>query len=165
MTLSPFRSGDDTHRAVWHLGALVQFDATASQTDGRLAITRHTCRCGTAAPVHRHEHEDEIFIVLAGELTVHVAEQRFRVTVGSTVFAPRGLPHAYRVDSDVCRFLTVITPGGFEQWFAETGRPAESLSLPPAPTGAPDTVQLAAAAARHGVHILGALPPSATPGF
>jgi quercetin dioxygenase-like cupin family protein len=162
VTPSPLRSGDDVGRAVWHLGALIQFDATASQTDGRLAITRHTCRRGTAAPPHRHEHEDEIFIVLAGELTVHIEDQRFRVSTGATVFAPRGLPHAYRVDSDICRFLTLITPGGFEQWFAETGRPAESLSLPPAPTSPPDTTLLAAAAARHGVEILA---PSPRAGF
>ncbi|MEV6322866.1 hypothetical protein AB0M45_16965 [Nocardia sp. NPDC051787] len=70
---------------------------------------------------------------MAGELTVHVADQRVEVSTGSTVFAPRGLPHADRVDSEVCRFLTLITPGGFEHWFTETGRPAESLSLPPVP--------------------------------
>ncbi|WP_040785822.1 cupin domain-containing protein [Nocardia pneumoniae] len=158
MTVPPFCSSDDQHRAVWHLGALVQFDATASQTDGRFAITRHTCRRGTAAPLHRHEHEDEIFIVLAGELTVYVAGRWFHVRSGSTVFAPRGLTHAYRVDSQVCQFLSVITPGGFEQWFAETGRPAESLSLPPAPTSAPDTAELTAAAANLGVEILGPTP-------
>ncbi|MGY2093570.1 cupin domain-containing protein [Nocardia gipuzkoensis] len=158
MTLSPFSSNGDHDRAIWHLGSLVQFDATTDQTDGRSALTRHTCRRGTAAPLHRHQKEDEIFIVVAGELTVYVAGQWFHAKGGSTVFAPRGLPHAYRVDSPICQFLTVITPGGFESWFAETGRPAESASLPPEPTGPPDIGLLASAAARYDVEILGPIP-------
>ncbi|WP_280313371.1 cupin domain-containing protein [Nocardia abscessus] len=156
--MPPFCSSGDQDRAIWHHGSLVQFDATASQTDGRFALTRHTCRRGAAAPLHRHEREDEIFIVLAGELTVYVAGRWFHVRSGSTVFAPRSLPHAYRVDSHVCEFLTVITPGGFESWYAETGRTAESLSLPREPIGPPDIGLLASAAADHGVEILGPTP-------
>ncbi|MBF6338215.1 cupin domain-containing protein [Nocardia abscessus] len=162
MTLSPVRSGDNADRAVWHLGALIEFDATAEQTGGCFAVTRHTCRHGTAAPLHRHEREDEVFIVLAGELSVHIAGHWFRVPTGSTLFAPCGVPHAYRVESPVCRFLAVITPGGFEQWFTDTGTPAETLSLPPAPTEPPDVALLVSAAARHNVEILGPTPDPAS---
>ncbi|MGY2093473.1 AraC family ligand binding domain-containing protein [Nocardia gipuzkoensis] len=95
---------------------------------------------------------------MAGELSVYVAGKWFHARSGSTVFAPRGLPHAYRVDSQVCQFLTVITPGGFEQWFVRTGRPAERLSLPSEPDGPPDIALLTSAAADHGVEILGPTP-------
>ncbi|MGK8508122.1 cupin domain-containing protein [Nocardia asiatica] len=158
MTWSPVRSGDNAHRAIRHLGALIEFDATTEQTGGALAVTRHTCRLGTAAPLHRHDNEDEVFVVLNGELSVHIAGRWFRLPAGTTLFAPRGVPHAYRVESQVCQFLTVITPGGFERWFTATGTPAETLTLPPAPPGPPDFALLVTAAARHGVDILGPTP-------
>lgn len=159
----PFQATDDVSRAVWHLGALMQLRLTGEQTDGRFALTEHRCRRGTAAPLHRHALQDETFIVLEGELAIHIDGTDFRAAPGSITFAPRGLPHFYQAESEECRFLALITPAGFEQWFVETGEPAGDLSLPPIPDSPPDVGALIAAAARYGVEILGP-PPNTTAG-
>ncbi|MGV0771424.1 cupin domain-containing protein [Mycobacterium syngnathidarum] len=150
-----FQAVDDVSKAVWHLGALVQFRITGEQSGGRFALTEHRCRRGAAAPLHRHELPDETFIVLEGELRIHIDGSLFRAEAGSTTFAPRGLPHSYQVDSDDCRFLALIMPAGFEQWIVETGQPAGDLSLPPITNSPPDVGALTAATARYGVEILG----------
>ncbi|MCP2280828.1 cupin domain-containing protein [Nocardia amikacinitolerans] len=160
MADAPFRNTDDLDRAIWHFGSLIQFDATAEQTGGRFAITRHTCLSGTAAPLHRHTREDELFIVVHGRLDIHIDGRRYHAAAGSITYAPKGLPHAYRAVSPTCQFLTLIAPAGFEQWFTETGTAAASLALPPTPTGPPDITALTAAAARRGVEILGPPPSS-----
>ncbi|NKY60712.1 cupin domain-containing protein [Nocardia flavorosea] len=159
----PFQATDDVSRAVWHLGALMQLRLTGEQTGGRFALTEHRCRRGTAAPLHRHALQDETFIVLEGELAIHIDGRDFRAGPGSVTFAPRGLPHFYQAESEECRFLALIVPAGFEQWFVETGEPAGNLSLPPIPDSPPDVGALIAAAARYGVEILGP-PPNMTAG-
>ncbi len=46
------------------------------------------------------------------------------------MFAPRGIPHAFRIKSPVVRSLTVCTPSGFEEWFRQLGELAQSFELP-----------------------------------
>ncbi|MBF6180797.1 cupin domain-containing protein [Nocardia otitidiscaviarum] len=159
----PFQAADDPTRAVWHQGALVQLRVIGAQTGGRFALTEHLCGRGAAAPLHRHTMQDELFLVLDGELSITVDGNRFRARSGSITFAPRGLPHCYHVESDRCRFLALITPAGFEQWFVDTGLPAGDLSLPPTHTSPPDVAALISAAARYGVEILGPPPSVAGP--
>ena len=78
---------------------------------------------------------------------------------------PRRLRHAYVVTSATARFLTLHTPGGFEQFAAEVGQPAQALTLPPEPAGPPDLAALAQAAAGHGITILAPPPqPQIRPG-
>jgi hypothetical protein len=77
---------------------------------------------------------------------------------GTVAVLPRRLRHAYVVTSATARFLTLHSPAGFEQFAAEAGRPAQTLTLPPPPAGPPDFAALAQAAARHGITIL-APPP------
>ncbi|OQO92455.1 hypothetical protein B1813_09665 [Saccharomonospora piscinae] len=154
---APFQTTHADTRWLWHLGSLLQLKATGEDTAGRFAITEHTCRQGAAAPLHRHSREDETFVVLEGELSIHIDGQVFSAAAGSLTFAPRGISHAYRVESPTCRFLALITPAGFEQWFTDTGEPATSPTLPPRP-GPADTAILADAAARYGVELLGPPP-------
>lgn len=75
---------------------------------------------------------------------------------------PRRVGHAYVVTSATARFLTLHTPAGFEQFAAEVGEPAQSLTLPPPPAGPPDFAALAQAAARHQITILAPQPQPQT---
>ena len=156
----PFQAADDVSTAIWHLGALLRLRITGEQSDGQFALTEHLCRRGAASPLHRHTLHDETFIVLEGELAIHIDGRILRGAAGSFTFAPRGLPHSYRVESEECRFLALITPAGFEQWFVDTGEPAGAVALPPMPDGPPDVAALATAAARYGVEVLGPPPGS-----
>ena len=72
------------------------------------------------APMHIHEHEDEVSHVLAGRLGVQVGDTVHEAGPGDTVVKPRGIPHAFWNPGDEpVRFLELITPSGFEEYFAE----------------------------------------------
>ena len=42
---------------------------------------------------HHHEHEDELFLVLAGRLTIRFREREVRLDAGEFVIVPRGVEH------------------------------------------------------------------------
>lgn len=72
---------------------------------------------------------------------------------GDCVFLPRGVPHTYKVLSPTARWLTLVTPAGFEEFFFEFGEPAAERTLPPAADGPPDVARLVATLARYGVSL------------
>jgi quercetin dioxygenase-like cupin family protein len=158
-TQQPFVASHDQATVIWHMGALMRFLAVSEDTGGLFWLAEQTSRLGYASPVHRHTKEDELFFVLDGELTVHIDGQARRASANSVAFAPRGLPHAFRVESPSARFLILSTPGGFDRWFLETGVPAESLTAPPPPGQPPDIDRLVASLAPFGVEFV-APPPS-----
>ena len=111
---------------------------------------------------HRAAREVETFIVLDGELDGWSDEDRTVVAAGDTLYLPSGSEHAYRVHSATARFLLLITPAGFEQFFVTDGVPsdpdAELPSVPGPPP--PEAVErLAQILTDYGVSITGP-PPS-----
>ena len=69
-------------------------------------------------PLHVHDSEDEVVVVLDGELSYRVGDQAGRLAPGGTLWFPRGVPHAVAALSGrPCRFLTVVTPSGIEDFF------------------------------------------------
>jgi quercetin dioxygenase-like cupin family protein len=145
--------------AIWHLDTLMTFKALGADTGGRLAAWEQLLPHRSSPPLHIHHDEDEAWYVLEGELTFQVADSTWTAEAGSFVWAPRGLPHTFRVDSPTARMLALAVPGRFDRFVQETGRPAERATLPPPPEGPPDMAALVGAARRHGMDILG--PPLA----
>ncbi|MFI7065207.1 cupin domain-containing protein [Kribbella sp. NPDC050124] len=148
----------DAQTAIWFLGVLSQVRVTGEQTGGSFSLTDNLGRHGDASPVHVHERDDEMFLVLDGELRVLVGDDEHTAGPGTAAVLPRRLRHAYVVTSPTARFLSLHTPAGFEQFAAEVGRPAPTLTLPPEPVEPPDFAVLAETAARHGITVL-APPP------
>jgi len=130
-------SGPDTQAAVWFLGALSRVHLSGGQTGGAFALRDNLARRGNASPVHVHDRDDETFFVLDGELRVLMGEDDHTAGPGTVAVLPRRLRHAYVVTSATARFLSLHTPGGFEQFAAEVGRPAQALTLPPNPQDRP----------------------------
>ena len=85
------------------------------------------------APPHYHKLEDESFYVLEGEIQFHVGDKSFVVGPGGFIFLPRNITHHFNLISENAKALMQISPAGFEVFFKEFGRPAESLELPPVP--------------------------------
>lgn len=108
-------------RRVEFEGFGTRFVIGSEQTNGAFAIVEHDLAPRSlGAPVHTHEREDEVSHVLAGRLGAQVGEEVVEAVAGDTVFKPRGVPHAFWNPGDEpVRFLEVITPGGFEAYFAE----------------------------------------------
>ena len=120
--------------------------ASAETTGGAFAIVEEVDPLDT--PLHVHTREDELFYVTAGEHVFRVGDEEFRAGPGDVVFAPRHVPHAHRrVIPRTGRFLTMVSPAGFEGFFRE-------LSAADDAGGAgPD--DYARASARYGISWLG----------
>jgi quercetin dioxygenase-like cupin family protein len=156
---TPYHVPNGGGPAQWHLGALLTFKATTTQTGGRLWAKELLAERGMATPVHRHSREDEAFYVLEGEISVHVGDGIVRARQGDFLWAPRDVGHAFCVESARARVLVVSTPAGFEQFFFDTGQPATELTVPPADAAPSDPNSLISTLASYGVEVLGP-PPS-----
>ncbi|MBN8247539.1 MAG: cupin domain-containing protein [Verrucomicrobia bacterium] len=104
------------------LGNPVLIRIHGRDTGGALSVVESREESGGGPPLHVHHREDETFQVLQGEYEFRVGEATLRATTGTTLFAPRGIPHTYRcVGSGTGRLMCVITPAGFEGFFEEIG--------------------------------------------
>ncbi|WP_328603355.1 cupin domain-containing protein [Amycolatopsis sp. NBC_00345] len=158
--VKPFCLAPEQGRAVWHMGALMVFKATSADTGNQYWLAEQTSRQGYASPVHVHTREDETFHVLEGELSIEIDGVMHRPGPGGTVFSPRGLAHSYKVESAEARWLVLGTPGGFDGWFFDTGKPAETLEIPEFnPADFPDFGAVIASVEQYGGKVLG--PPRA----
>lgn len=152
---SPIVRGPGEGTAIWHIDTLMTFKALAEETGGRLAAWEQLLPHRSSPPLHVHHADDEAWFVLDGELTFQVGDSSWIAEAGAFVWAPRGVPHTFRVDSQGARLLALGLPGGFDRFVLATGRPAETATVPPPPDGPPDMGRLVAAAHEHGMEILG----------
>jgi quercetin dioxygenase-like cupin family protein len=124
----------------YYLGAnLFSFLAESKDTGGAYAMVEATLPAGAGAPPHTHTREDEIFLILEGEVEFTSGGIVTRAKAGDHVFQPRGVTHSFKVLSDGARAQTIWTPGGLEGAYKQIAIPAKSLELPkdvPAPTPA-----------------------------
>ena len=73
---------------------------------------------GEGPPLHVH-HEDEAIHVIDGDVDFCLDGQITRLGSGQGVFLPRSVPHCFRVAGHrPARLLGMVTPGGFEGFFA-----------------------------------------------
>jgi hypothetical protein len=111
-------------------------------------------------PLHVHREDDETLFVLDGSLTLLQPGGEVSLGPGDAFRAERGIPHVYRVESETARWLAFTEPAGFADLVREVSEPAPAAEIPPAGRRH-DVDVLAAAAARHGIELLG--PPGTLP--
>ena len=104
-------------------GTLYRTILSTADSDGAMSITDSRCPAHSGPPRHVHSREDEIFVVLEGEVEFWLAGRTIRRGAGQTAFVPREAEHTYKTMSEV-RMLAILTPGGFEGFFAEMSRSA-----------------------------------------
>ena len=132
------------------LGGLgVRFMIDGETAGGGFSLVEHPIAPRTlAAPLHRHANEDEYSYVLEGRVGVQLGEDVLEAGPGELVFKPRNQWHAFWNPGDEpARLLEIISPAGFERYFAEIA------PLLPPNREAPDFEALAAAQARHGLEM------------
>jgi mannose-6-phosphate isomerase-like protein (cupin superfamily) len=115
-------------------------------SDGRFTLIEHRIAPrALAAPMHTHQHEDEYSFVLAGRLGAQIGDEVVEAGPGELVLKPRGIPHAFwNAADEETRVLEIISPAGFEQYFADL---APALTGP----GQPDLEALAEIRAHYGL--------------
>ena len=147
--------------AIWFLDNLARIRVRGDETGGRFALVEASARRGHMPPLHVHHHEDETFILLAGEISLYVGDRHIGLTdAGASALAPKGIPHTFRVESETAHWLVAATPSGFERFVTSVGVPAEEAVIPSEPV-LPDPATLAETAAEFGIELLG--PPGALP--
>lgn len=108
----------------------IDYKVTSQESTG-LLIVEVTSQAKGGPERHLHVGQDEWFYVLEGQFLIEVAAQRFRLTSGDAVLAPRGVPHVWANAGDgQGRFLAVLNPAGkAEALFRELAKTA-SLAPP-----------------------------------
>lgn len=102
---------------------------TGQQSLGLVTVLEGVVHSG-GPPLHVHEAEDEVVIVLEGQLDYQVGEERDALAAGGVLWFPRQVPHAVANLTDKpCRFITVVTPSGIEDFFR--GQSDYLATLPP----------------------------------
>lgn len=109
--------------AIEWLGVSYKTILSTAETGGAMSIVDTTAPLGSGPPRHIHQCEDEIFIILSGQCEFWLEGQRFLRGPGETAFVPRGSSHTFRVvGTGPSRHLVILTPGGFEGFFADMAR-------------------------------------------
>ena len=159
-TTGGYGLGPDEGEALWFNGGLGLLKATADLTHGQFAAMELRAPKDFASPLHIHHNEDEFFVVLSGEVRVRHGDDVMDAVAGSVVYGPRGIAHAFRVDSDEARLLLFFGPAGVEGFFRDGGKAARTLGLPPAEEPFLDREALKEIGARYGQEFVGPpLPP------
>jgi quercetin dioxygenase-like cupin family protein len=154
----PIVRGDGEGERRWFAGGgLWTMKATAEETDGAFMLFENSMPKGKTTPLHVHPHEDETFIVLEGEILVHVDGSEHRVGPGGIAVVPRGTRHAFLVTSEMARILGLQTPGSGEAFYREASERSTDETDADRP---PDWDRLRAAAERNPacIEILGPPP-------
>jgi quercetin dioxygenase-like cupin family protein len=124
-------------------GLGIRFMIDGEETGGQFALVEHPLEPrALAAPMHRHSNEDEYSYVLEGRMGAQLGEDVVHGEPGDLIFKPRGQWHSFwNAGDEPARILELISPPGFERYFAEIG---ELFS-----GGPPDPEKIGAIAARY----------------
>lgn len=103
------------------------------QTGGAFTLAHNTTPPGGGPPPHLHRNEDEMFIVISGQLR-YFANGAWTEPLppGSVVYTPRGGIHTFQNVGDIPSEEWIIaTPSGFEQFFARCVPHFVDKAVPP----------------------------------
>lgn len=94
-----------------------------AETFGRFAVVEETSAPQSVVPPHFHNETDEIIYVLEGSYEFQVNGKLQIAQKGDLLVIPRNTPHGFRNMLDrESKLLAVITPSGFENFFAEVSK-------------------------------------------
>lgn len=106
------------------------------ETGGAFSLLEMTLPKGVEPPPHIHTNEDETFVLLEGQIKFFIGGKETTASAGDTVFAPRTILHQFAIQTATAKFLSLITPGGLQDYFIEFSEPARKLEIIP-PAGPP----------------------------
>ncbi|QEG42115.1 cupin domain-containing protein [Roseimaritima ulvae] len=154
MTHPPIIRKASEGRRIGIVGDVYRFLATGKETDGKYAAFEAIVPPGSGPPPHVHSREEESFLVLEGEVTFKLGEERLVAVEGTFLNMPVGSLHCFKNESDkTARLLISFAPAGLEEMFFEVGLPLpDEVELAPPPSQA-DINKLLEVAPRYGVEI------------
>jgi len=122
------------------------------QTGGTLALIDMVLPQGAEPPLHMHSREDETFYIIDGSMGFTIGNETLTAGEGAAVFAPRMVPHSFRILSPEARFITIISPGDLWHYFMEFSDPCAGRPLVSPPQGPPPAELISRLTDRLGGH-------------
>jgi quercetin dioxygenase-like cupin family protein len=104
------------------LGSIgVRFMLDGSEAGDRFSVVEHPMSArALAAPLHRHTREDEYSFVIEGRVGALLGDDVVVGGPGDLIFKPRNQWHTFwNAGDEPARLLEIISPAGFEHFFAE----------------------------------------------
>ena len=117
------------------LGSMgVRFMIDGGETGGGFSLVEHPLSPrALGAPLHKHSREDEYSYVVQGRIGALLGDDVVIAGPGDTIFKPRNQWHTFwNADDEPARLLEIISPAGFEQYFAELVERGGSARMEPA---------------------------------
>ena len=108
--------------ATGFLGSMgVRFLIDGRESGGGFSLVEHPMSPrALGAPLHRHSREDEYSYVTEGRMGALLGDHVVEAGPGVLVFKPRNQWHTFwNAGDEPARILEIISPAGFEQYFAE----------------------------------------------
>lgn len=122
--------------AFYASGDLYTFLATGEETKQLFSLFNFDVPPGGGPDLHVHGREAESFFILQGELTVQMGDRNNSMvaTPGTFIYLPKGRPHSFiNRTTTLVRTLSLTTPAGLENLFADLGMPVTDRTAPPPP--------------------------------
>ena len=116
------------------LGSIgVRFMVDGEEAGGGFSLVEHPMPPrALAAPLHRHSREDEYSYVLEGQVGALLGDEVLIGGPGDLIFKPRGQWHTFwNAGDEPARLLEIISPAGFERFFAEIVDLADAVGAEP----------------------------------
>jgi uncharacterized cupin superfamily protein len=115
-------------RTVTWMGTTYTINVGRFESGGIVGVFESIVPAGGGPPVHIHHNEDEVIHVIEGDYEFWMNGEVVLVRPGNSIFLPRGVAHTFRVAStSPGRNLTILTPGGMEEFFVEAAAQAPRL--------------------------------------
>jgi len=111
--------GDGREEFLGSIG--VRFMLDGAEAGERFSLVEHPMSPrALAAPLHLHTREDEYSFVLEGRMGALLGDDVVEAGPGDLVHKPRDQWHTFwNAGEGPCRILEIISPAGFERYFAE----------------------------------------------
>jgi len=90
----------------------------SEDTGGSMSVMRSIVPSGSGIPGHVHQHEDETFQIIDGELEVTLNGEIHILQKGDMIFMPKNTAHGFKAIQDTSMWVSLV-PGGAEKMFVE----------------------------------------------
>jgi len=97
---------------------------SSNDTDGDLAFfEQNGFTPNGGPPLHIHLYQDEFFYIIEGEYLFQVADEKYQMKSGDTIFLPRNVQHAFVQLTEKGKVIVSYMPAGkMEDFFKVTDK-------------------------------------------